>query len=275
MSRVWMRSIILIFISFSFGFVIGTIPVQRNVFPAYSQWVSNQKAASDSLQTGQSARSQTAEDPLTLPEPGTLEEKQMVERFTFYPLHFLEKTLEAKRKLIEDTQVRSFFSLPKEGSIDSNGYTPDSRKWINKLHSSSFDARVFKAKGTILMGQNHFTMAAFFTFQLKDGKYCWNLSGLFDLVEQKQRFHRESCANLSDFGKFQEDPYALVPISEKGVRDWISYLALPVPVLVEQPGKFLSLESDTGLWKEETLLEWSVADPVEKDRFEASGTMPQ
>ena len=265
-----MRSIILIFISFSFGFVIGTIPMQSSVFPAYSQWITNKKGATDSVQLNQSSRQQPSEESI-LPEPGTLEENQMVDRFTFYPLHFLEKTIEAKRKLIEDTQVRSFFTLAKEDGTGASGNSSDSKKYINKIHATSFDARVYKAKSSLQIGSNHFVAYYFFSFKLQDGKYCWNLSGLYDLVETKQRFSRENCSNYNDFGKYQDEPFALIPVSERGVRDFLSYLALPVPVLQAEPAKLLSLETETGLWKEESLIEWTVAQKSEKDRFDSTG----
>jgi hypothetical protein len=270
MTRVWMRSIIIIFISFTFGFVIGTIPVQKNVFPAYSQWVSNKKAAADSLQLSQSSRSSGSDEALALPEPGTLEEQQLVEKFTLYPLHFLEKTIESKRKLIEDTQVRSFFTFSRD---DVNGGSTDSKKWVDKVHHSSFDARVFKMKGSIQAGPNHVPVTLFFSFKMNEGKYCWNLTGVFDLAEKKQRIDREVCSNLSDLGKFQDAPYVIFALHEKGVRDWLTYLAVPVPVLQEQPAKMLSLESETGLWKEDTLVDWNVVDPSEKARFEANGVV--
>ena len=271
MTKVWIRSIILIFISFAFGFLIGTIPVQKSVFPAYSQWVTNQKQAADTVSLNQSSRTATPEEGQPLPEPGTLEEQQLVERFTLYPLHFLEKAIEAKRRQIESTQVRSFFTLSRYDQKTA-APTADAKKWMEKVALATGTSRVYRSRGEIHAGALRMPVTMYFTFRILDGRYCWSVSGLYELTDKKERFRTESCENLNDFGKFQDAPYALVAVSERGVRDWLTYLAVPVPALQDQPAKLLTLESETGLWKEESLIDWSATDANDRDRFENVGS---
>ncbi len=268
MSRTWIRSIIIIFISFSFGFLIGTIPVQSRLFPAYSQWVSSKEQAQDQVNLNQSARTND-DGSMHLPEPGSLDEKQLVDQLGQYPLYILQKAEEAKIRLIDSTQILSFFSRATHAEeIEAQG-----QKWRDRIHGdNSRNAKIYRARGQIQLGNFSAPYTFFISFPFDGKKACLKLQGVIENGDRRTRIEREFCSGLSEFVKFQDIPYEIVQISEDGIREWVSYVAIPVPELVEQPVKLLTLEAQNGFWKEESTIEWTPVEKSEVDRTIQGGT---
>lgn len=261
--KTWIRSLLIIFISFGFGFLIGTIPVQKTVFPAYSQWLTS-KSNADAISLSQSSRLKSGEEiAASMPEPGTLDEKLLVEKMMNYPLHFLEKAIELKTKSIEETQVKTFFSF--------SGNESEAKAWTSKINNAPLQSRTFKVKTNIRGGQTTYVFGGYLNYFFENGKMCWRLSGLMDIVESKQLVDVSSCENLKDLGRFQDEPYIVLPVHSNGLRDYVSHLAFPAPLLNLVPSKLLVLESESGLWREENPVDWSKVDDSERNRFVTSG----
>ncbi|RYZ74136.1 MAG: hypothetical protein EOP09_00890 [Proteobacteria bacterium] len=266
MSRTWIRSIIIIFISFSFGFVIGTIPVQSRLFPAYSQWVSAKEQAKDQVNLNQSSRLND-DGSLHLPEPGSLDEKQLIDQLGQYPLYILQKAEEAKVRLIDSTQILSFFSRStKPDDIESQA-----QAYRNQVHGDARNAKIYRARGQVQLGNFSAPYTYFLSFPFSGKSACWKLQGVIENGDKRTKIDRESCTGMNDFVKFQDIPYSIVQIHEDGIREWISYLAIPIPELVDQPVKLLSLDAQNGFWKEESPIEWTPVEKSEVDRTVQGG----